>query len=120
VYADLNAGDCVVNAFLNRRVPGSGKFATPCERMQWENLIMSCCPGWSWTWVGWPPELEELGEFEPQAAITAAAAIAATATGKRGVGLNTPQVVSDGRSHQCNTPALTAKRGTRSQPVMAV
>src|SRR5580658_9885519 len=33
-YADLNAGDCALNAFLNVGEPGSGKLGSPCERMQ--------------------------------------------------------------------------------------
>jgi hypothetical protein len=45
--------------------------------------------------VGWPLELDaldELGEFEPQAANTVAAAIAAAAAGRLEVVLNMTQV----------------------------
>jgi hypothetical protein len=44
--------------------------------MQRAKFSMSC---WAWAWLAlvWPPELDELGELEPHAAITVAAAIAA-------------------------------------------
>jgi len=40
---------------------------------------------WAWAWLAlvWPPELDELGELEPHAAIAVAAAIA---TAVRAVG----------------------------------
>ena len=63
-------------------VVGSGKSDTPWERMQSANLTASCCICWSCAWVGGSPVLDvldELGELEPQAAITVAAAIAAAA-----------------------------------------
>ena len=103
---------CRLNAFLNSRgeVVGSGKLGTPCERMQSANLTASCCACWIWAWVGWPPELDELDELEPQAAITVAAAIAAAAIGRLEVVLNMTQVVAGCRSHECNTPALTGER----------
>jgi hypothetical protein len=53
--------------------------------MQRANLKASCCSRWIWAWLCLPPELValgELGEFEPQAAIAAAAAIATTAAGR--------------------------------------
>ena len=52
-----------------------------------------------------PDALDELGEFEPQAAITVAAIVAAAA-GRLEVVLNMRQVVSDWGSHECNTSAL--------------
>ena len=82
---------------------------TPWERMQLENLTASCC---IWAWVGWLLEREalgELGEFEPQAAIAVAAVIAPAANGSLEVGRYMTHVVSSGRSHQCNTPALTGE-----------
>jgi hypothetical protein len=45
----------------------------------------------------------------PQAAITAAAAIAAVASGRRDGVLNMTEVVSDCRSHECNTPARRSR-----------
>jgi hypothetical protein len=61
------------------KLRSSGKFDTPCERMQRAKFSTSC---WAWAWFGlvWPPELDELdelGELEPHAAIAVAAAIAA-------------------------------------------
>ena len=64
---------------------GSGKFGTPCERMQPANLAASCWNCCIWGWVGGPAEL---GELEPRAAIIVAAAIAAAATGRAEVVLN--------------------------------
>jgi hypothetical protein len=64
---------------------GSGKFGTPCERMHPANLTAFCCPCCIWASVGAPAEL---GELEPRAAITVAAAIAAAATGRAEVVLN--------------------------------
>ena len=59
---------------------GSGKLDTPCERMQRAKLSPSC---WASAWLGSEPELpdepELLGELEPHAAITVAAASAASA-----------------------------------------
>jgi hypothetical protein len=51
----------------------SGKFDTPCERMQRAKFSMS---RWAWAWFGLVRPAE-LGELEPHAAITVAAAIAA-------------------------------------------
>jgi hypothetical protein len=67
-----------------------------------------------------PDALDELGEFEPQAAITVAAAIAAAAAGRLEVVLNMRQVVSDWGSHECNTSALTGPSWTRARYVMAL
>ena len=119
VSADWNAGDCWLPAKLDLNSwgeVGSGKLGTPCERTQPAKLTASCR---AWAYVRWPPELDELdelGEFEPQAAIIAAAAIAAAATGRVEVVLNMTQVVSGRGSHECNTPALTG----RSRCVMAL
>jgi hypothetical protein len=57
------------------KLRSSGKFETPCERMQRAKFSMSC---WAWAWLAlvWPPELDGLGELEPHAAITVATAIA--------------------------------------------
>jgi hypothetical protein len=81
---------------------GSGKLDTPWERMQLEKRTSSCCVRAP---IGWPEldPLGELGEFEPHAAITVAAAIAAAATGRHVVSLNMVPVVAAGRSQQCNT-----------------
>jgi hypothetical protein len=61
---------------------GSGKFDTPCERMQRAKFNASC---WSWVWLELEPELPEelelLGEPEPHAAITVLARITAVAAG---------------------------------------
>lgn len=53
--------------------------------------------------VTWAPELDELGDVEPQAAITVVATIAAAAM-ERLEGLNMTQVVSGCRLHQRNRP----------------
>ena len=60
------------------KLRSSGKFDTPCERMQRAKFSMSA---WAWAWFGliWPPELDELGELEPHAAIAVAAAMMAAA-----------------------------------------
>ena len=58
---------------------GSGKSGTPCVRMQPANLTISysiCC---TWARVGGSWDVDELDEFEPHPASTAAAAIAARA-----------------------------------------
>ena len=70
--------------------------------------------------MGGSPELDELGKFEPQAAIIVAAAIAAAATRRVDLVLNMTQVIADGRLHECNTPAMGGERGTRSRSVMAL
>ena len=90
---DLNAGDWSLKAVLNSRgeVVGSGKFGTPCERMQSEKLTASCC---AWAVVGWPSVVDELGELEPQAAIAVATAIAATTAGRHELSLDMTQVVA--------------------------
>ena len=85
---------------------GSGKFDTPCERMQRANLTASC---WNWACVTRPTELDGLREFEPHAAITATA-ITARATGRPEAVLNMTQVITGGGSHECNTPAPTRIR----------
>jgi hypothetical protein len=56
----------------------SGKFDTPCERMQRAKSRVSC---WACAWLGlvWPPERDELVELEPHAVIAVAAAIATAA-----------------------------------------
>ena len=90
-------------------VVGSGKLDTPCERMQSANLTASSCACCIWASVGGPvepDELDELDEFEPHAAIALAAVIAATAIRRFEVVLDMMQVISGGRSHGCNTPAL--------------
>ena len=77
--------------------------------MQSANLTASACICWTWAWVGWSPALDVvdvLGELDPQAAITVAAAIAATATGRWNVDLDMSEVITGRRSHECNTPAL--------------
>jgi hypothetical protein len=87
--------------------------------MQAANLTSSSCVCWIWAWVVRPAELDaldapdELGELEPQAAITVATVIAAATLGRLEVVLNMAQVVPGGQSHQCNTRALTgsAERG---------
>ena len=86
VWAVLNAGEdgSIPGTFWKLR--SSGKFDTPCERMQRAKFSVPC---WAWAWFGlvWPPELGELGELEPHAAMTVEAAIAAaTATAVRAVG----------------------------------
>jgi hypothetical protein len=89
---------------------GSGKLDTPCERMQSAKFTTSCC---AWANVWWPTGLDALdveevvGEFEPHAAITTAAAIAAAATERLDVVLSMRQVVSGRGSHECNTPVPT-------------
>jgi hypothetical protein len=99
VSADRNAGDFVSNAFLYWRgaVLGSGKSAMPCERMQSANLTAACSLCCLWAEVDGAPELDaldELGELEPHAAITVAAAIAAVAAGRMETVLNMTQVVA--------------------------
>jgi hypothetical protein len=62
----------------------------------------------AWASVTCPLELDaldELCELEPQAAIAAAAKIAAAAAGSADVSLNMTQVLSGRWSHECNTPA---------------
>jgi hypothetical protein len=85
VWAALNAGeDELIPGALRLNPPplgvGSGKLDIPCERMQRAKLSPSC---WAWAWLGLEPELPEepelLGELEPHAAITIAAASAASA-----------------------------------------
>ena len=91
---------------------GSGKVATPCDRMHLEKLT----PSWSiCATEGWPAEADdrpELREFEPQAAITVAARIADRAIARREVVRNMTQVVPSGRSHQCNTTQPPAAIGS--------
>ena len=107
ISAVWNAGDFVWSAFLNSRgdVPGSGKSATPCERMQSAKATAACsiccvCAG-----VDEPSAPDELDVLEPQAAIIVAATIAAAAIGRFDLILDMAQVVSGRRSHECNTPA---------------
>ena len=83
VAADWNRGDRVSVEFglmagliSCGEVVGSGRLVTPWERMQSAKLTVSCS---FWACVRWPPDLDvlgRLGEFEPQAAIIVAAAIA--------------------------------------------
>ena|SRR6516165_9594098 len=80
--------------------------------MQSANLTASACICWTWAWVGWSPALDVvdvLGELDPQAAITVAAAIAAAAIDRCDVVLDMPHVVPRGTSHECNRPAPTAE-----------
>ena len=75
---------------------------TPWERMQRANRTAACWACCSWAWVGGPPEAGEAGaldELEPQAAIMIAATVAAE---WREVVLDMTEVVTPGRSHQCN------------------
>src|ERR1700739_920147 len=57
VWAVLNAGEdgSIPGTFWKLR--SSGKFGTPCERMQRAKFRMSC---WAWAWLAlvWPPELD--------------------------------------------------------------
>jgi hypothetical protein len=50
--------------------------------MQLATLTATCSSCRTWAAVNWLGELDELGEFEPQAAIIVAAAIAAAAMGR--------------------------------------
>ena len=65
-------------------------------------------------------ELDALDEDEPQAAITVAAAIAATATGRWNVDLDMSEVITGRRSHECNTPALMSRAMNAVRRVMAL
>ena len=98
--AERNAGDLVSNAFLNSwgEVVGSGKSDTPWERTQSANLTAACWPWRIWAWVGEPglDEVDELGDFDPHAAITVATAMAAAAVGRLEAVLNMTQVVPVG------------------------
>jgi hypothetical protein len=90
VWAASNAGEAeLIPGTLTLNPPpfgvGSGKFDTPCERMQRAKLSPSCC---AWAWVRRPPEFDGLAESEPQAAIIPAAAIAAVAIARSAIGLN--------------------------------
>ena len=96
---------------------GSGKPGTPCERMHSANLTASCCPCFIWAEVGAPAELDEL---EAKAAVTVAAAIAATATRRVERVLNMTRWIAGARLQECNTPAVGRERRTRSWSVMAL
>ena len=89
---------------------------TPCERMQLAKLTAVCSACRIWAAVKRLLDLDELEEFEPQAAITVEAAIAAAASGRSEGVLNMMEVVSGCRSHECNTPAPTGS-GERGRGV---
>ena len=67
-----------------------------------------------------PPELDALGELDPQAAISVAAAIVAAMSGSLEVSVYMEQVVSGRRLHQCNAPALMRAGRTWSRRVTAL
>jgi hypothetical protein len=67
--ADWSAGEFVLNACLSARgsVVRSGKLGTSCVRMRSAKLTMSA---WTLAALGRPPEADELGEREPQPAMS--------------------------------------------------
>jgi hypothetical protein len=114
VAADWKAGDFCLPATLALNSwgeVGSGRLGTPWERMQRAKRTAACWACRSWAWVDAPPEADpgefvELAELEPQAAIRNAATIAAAAArGGREAVLDMREVVTGGRSHQCNIGA---------------
>src|SRR5262245_22116200 len=97
---------------------GSGNPGIQCERIQSAKSTQSCS---AWASDDWPlglGELEELGEFEPHAAIAAVAAIASARSGTCVGVLSMTQVVSGGGSHACNKPVDSTR--TRLGGVMAL
>jgi hypothetical protein len=108
VCAASNAGEAeLIPGTLTLNPPpfgvGSGKFDTPCERMQRAKLSPSCC---AWAWLGLEPELagepELLGELEPHAAITALARTTATTGRNLGATQDTAQLLLHHQSHHGN------------------
>lgn len=76
VWAVLNAGEDGLSPGTSWKLRSSGKFDTPCDRMQ---RVKFSVARRAWSWFGFvrPPELDELSEPEPHAAIAVTTAIVA-------------------------------------------
>jgi hypothetical protein len=92
LWAAWNAGEDGLMPGTFRKLRLSGKFDTPCKRMQRAKLRVA---RWASAWFGLvrPPELGGPDELEPQAATTMATAIAATAEMGLDVPGRTPRVI---------------------------
>jgi hypothetical protein len=84
--ADRKAGDCLWTPLKPPGAPGSGKFDTPCERMQFANATPLALPV--------PAELLGLDE-DPQALIASADESASRVITSRRLKLTIDSVVAD-------------------------